>query len=222
MPKCILLDIEGTTTPISWVYETLFPFARAHLREFLESNLQEDLQRLEDEYNADNDPEKPEWNAEQYLTWLLDRDRKSTALKSIQGKIWEKGFANGELKGEVFPDVPPALQRWTDEGKKIYIFSSGSVLAQKLVFANTKYGDLTQYLSGFFDTETGPKREPESYNTIAKKIGIASKDILFLSDVPEELIAAQEARFVITLVVRPGNKPVHGNPDRSVLSFDGL
>ena len=100
MPKCILLDIEGTTTPISWVYETLFPFARAHLREFLESNLQEDLQRLEDEYNADNDPEKPEWNAEQYLTWLLDRDRKSTALKSIQGKIWEKGFANGELKGE--------------------------------------------------------------------------------------------------------------------------
>src|SRR5205823_401284 len=141
---------------------------------------------------------------------------KSTALKSIQGKIWDKGFANGELKGEVFPDVPSALRRWTEEGKKVYIFSSGSVLAQKLVFGHTQYGDLTKYLSGFFDTKTGPKREPQSYNTIAKKIGIAPNDILFLSDVPEELIAAQQAGMQTKLVVRPGNKPITGYEETTI------
>jgi len=208
VPKSILLDIEGTTTPIAFVYNTLFPYARQHLASFLSTNPNEDLTKLSGEYESDHAADKPPYEPVPYLTWLMDKDRKSTALKSIQGKIWKQGFESGQLKGEFFEDVPQALERWVKEAKRVFIFSSGSVLAQQLIFKYSNYGDLTKFLSGFFDTETGPKREPASYKKIAQAIGEQPNEILFLSDVPEELSAAQTAGMQIALVVRPGNKPV--------------
>src|SRR6185369_10591720 len=114
-----------------------------------------------------------------YLHWLMDQDRKSTALKRIQGEIWREGFSNGELHGEVFADVPPALQRWRDARIDVRIFSSGSVLAQRLIFSSTLTGDLTKYLNGYFDTTTGPKSEPQSYVTIAAAFSLPLSDIVF-------------------------------------------
>src|SRR5215510_4977843 len=190
----ILLDIEGTTTPIRFVYDILFPFARRRMREYVRNA---DLRPLRNEYEKDvqeaHNP--PDWTPDPvpYIYWLMDQDRKSTALKDIQGKIWLEGYETGELHGEVFPDVPPALQRWHQLGKNIRIFSSGSVLAQRLLFSTTDAGDLTRFMNGFYDTTTGPKNDQASYSAIAKSFGTPASDILFLSDVTRELDAAREA-----------------------------
>jgi len=206
--EVILLDIEGTTTPIDFVTETLFPFARKHLESYLinhGSEMGEDFEQLAKEHAADveagNKP--PDGNHRlEYLQWLMDQDRKSPALKSIQGKIWKQGYESGELKGEVYPDVVPALKRWKDRGIKIYIYSSGSVLAQKLLFGNSNEGDLLPYFEGHFDTEFGGKKEAQSYHNIAKEIGVEEKKICFFSDVQEELDAAATANCKTIHVVR--------------------
>jgi enolase-phosphatase E1 len=143
----------------------------------------------------------------EYLLWLMDRDRKSTALKSLQGKIWKAGFESGELKGTLFEDVPEALRRWSATGK-VAIYSSGSVEAQKLLFGHTNYGDLTPQVAGYFDTRTGPKTESASYAAIARAMGVAPAKILFLSDSLRELDAARDAGCQTRLVVRPGNAPI--------------
>src|SRR6266480_5116089 len=172
--RAILLDIEGTTTPIAFVQQVLFPYARAQVREYLQQNATNpgvlaDIAALRAEHAAEPAAQSglPAWNpsderrsAEAYVYWLMDRDRKSTGLKSLQGRIWEAGYEAGELKGkgEVYPDVRPALERWRNAGTTIAIFSSGSVQAQRNLFANTTAGDLSQLLSGYFDTTTGPKR----------------------------------------------------------------
>jgi enolase-phosphatase E1 len=216
----ILLDIEGTTTPITFVYDVLFPFARRHAALFLQNAVIHDLRR---EYDEDlvrgNNP--PPWTkgAESYFYWLMDQDRKSTALKRIQGEIWLQGYRNGELHGEVFADVPPALKRWRQAGVDVRIFSSGSVLAQKLLFESTKDGDLTKFLNGYFDTTTGPKNEPESYRTIAAAFGAATSDILFLSDVTRELDAARTAGMKTSLCVRPGNPPQSAHEHPTIKTF---
>jgi enolase-phosphatase E1 len=148
-----------------------------------------------------------------YIYWLMDRDRKSTALKSLQGKIWKAGFESGELKGTLFPDVLPALERWSKEAK-VAIYSSGSVEAQKLLFRYSNYGDLTPLLSGHFDTRTGAKTASASYAAIAAAMDVAPGEVLFFSDVVREVDAAREAGCVTRLVVRPGNPPVdnaHGH-----------
>ena len=137
----------------------------------------------------------------------MDQDRKSTALKNIQGKIWQEGYQQGELRGEVFPDVPPALERWHQKKIDIRIFSSGSILAQRLLFSTTNAGDLTKYLNGYFDTTTGPKNDSTSYARIAESFGISAADILFISDVTRELDAARTAGMQTLLCVRPGNHP---------------
>jgi enolase-phosphatase E1 len=142
-----------------------------------------------------------------YLLWLMDRDRKSTALKSLQGKIWKAGFESGELKGALFPDVPEALARWAAQGR-VAIYSSGSVGAQKLVFRHSNYGDLTPSISGYFDTRTGPKKESASYAAIAAAMGIAPGEVIFFSDVVAELDSARDAGMATRLVVREGNAPV--------------
>jgi enolase-phosphatase E1 len=134
----------------------------------------------------------------------MERDRKSTALKSLQGRIWEAGFRGGTLVGPVYPDVAPALRRWKADGLEVCIFSSGSVLAQRLLFAHSSAGDLTPLLADFFDTTSGPKREPESYRRIAAVRRRAAAEWLFLSDVTEELDAARAAGMQTALVVRPG------------------
>jgi enolase-phosphatase E1 len=221
--KGVLLDIEGTTTPISFVYDVLFPFAREHAREHL---LREDLTALRSEYDADGakGSAPPPWSEPPvaYVHWLMDQDRKSTALKALQGKIWQEGFTRGELHGEVFADVPPALARWRNEGRDVRIFSSGSVLAQRLLFSTTKDGDLTRFLNGYFDTTTGPKHAPSSYEKIAKAFGLPASEILFISDVSRELDAAREAGMRTALCVRPGNHAQPANTHVTISTFEIL
>jgi len=148
-----------------------------------------------------------------YLQWLMDRDRKSTALKSLQGKIWKSGFESGELKGELFPDVPAALKRWS-ELARVAIYSSGSVEAQRLLFRYSNFGDLTGLIAANFDTQTGPKQAPASYAAIAAAMKVDPAEVLFFSDVVPELDAAREAGCQTRLVAREGNAPVadtHGH-----------
>jgi len=149
-----------------------------------------------------------------YIYWLMDRDRKSTALKSLQGKIWKAGFEAGELKGTLFNDVPDALRRWSADGR-VAIYSSGSVDAQKLLFRYSIFGDLTPYIANYFDTRTGAKMESASYTAIAAALELAPAEVLFFSDSVRELDAAREAGCGTRLIVRPGNAPVddaHGHP----------
>ena len=230
-----MLDIEGTTTPIAFVYDVLFPFARARLRDYLASGagsatLQDTLKQLQrdhaDEVARGEHP--PEWNAADphrvatFVEWLMDRDRKAPGLKSLQGQIWAGGFREGTLNGEMFPDVPPALGRWHDAGVRVAIFSSGSELAQRLVFGTTPYGDLTSLMCRFFDTAVGPKTSADSYRRIAETLGCATNEVLFVSDVVAELDAARTAGCEVVLAVRPGNAP---QPDHSypvVRTFDEI
>lgn len=209
----ILLDIEGTTTPIAFVHEVLFSYARAHARDFLRNNqdsdeVRADIALLREEHAADvsNNLQPPESIAD-YIDWLIDRDRKSTGLKSLQGKIWRQGYLDGSLKSQVFADVAPALERWHAAGVRISIFSSGSVLAQQLLFAHTDAGDLTKFIDGYFDTNVGKKGEAESYRKIAAALDLKPSKILFISDVVAELEAAQGARMKTLLSIRPGNSP---------------
>lgn len=208
--KSLLLDVEGTTTPVAYVYETLFPYARAHLKEYLSQHLsapvvQADIALLREEHAADvrRRPDPPALHDEPpaafpeslltYLHWLMDQDRKSTPLKSLQGKVWEEGYRTGRLRAEVFADVAPAFERWRESGKDVSIFSSGSVLAQKLLFAHATAGDLTGFIRSYFDTTTGAKSAPQSYREIAKALGRSPSEIIFISDTTGELDAAREA-----------------------------
>ena len=233
----LLLDIEGTTTPIAFVYDVLFPFARAHVTEYLSRHVASeevrlDLTRLRAEHDKDVaeallPPPILEPSADQfasivgYVHWLMDRDRKSTALKSLQGKIWEEAYRAGTLKSEVFPDVPTALKRWQKAGLKIAIFSSGSVLAQKLLFAHTTTGNLTQFIEAYFDTTTSPKNDPESYRRIALELQLSTEQILFITDVTAELEAAANAGVQSALCIRPGNPPQPNvNEARVIRTFD--
>jgi enolase-phosphatase E1 len=236
----LLLDIEGTTTPIAFVYDVLFPFARAHVKDYLSHHFASeevrlDVERLRAEHAKDiagqlsppaiveSSPDAGIESIVNYVHWLMDRDRKSTGLKSLQGKIWEEGYRSGALKSEVFPDVPLALKRWHHAGLKIAIFSSGSVLAQKLLFAYTAEGSLTQLIDAYFDTTTGPKTTAESYLQISSELQINPEHILFISDVTPELEAATGARMQSALCIRPGNAPQPKiNDHRVIRSFDEL
>jgi len=251
--RTVLLDIEGTTTPIDFVYKVLFPYARAHARDFLASHLPSDkLQLVEPPAAADPDwsedikaqvaaflrensedrqrgleppslPQPPDPDSlVAYVFWLMDRDRKSTPLKWLQGKIWEDGYRMGELRGQVFADVPRAFERWRAEGKQICIFSSGSVLAQKILFENTEAGDLTPYIDAHFDTNIGAKIEPASYTRIADALGRDPAEILFVSDLATELDSARSAGMMTTLCVRPGNPPQPDGPHSRVRTFDEI
>lgn len=222
--SCILLDIEGTTTPIDFVYRTLFPFARMHVKDYLarhwaSADVQQDIAHLRAEQAADarqglNPPVIHEGFDElqiksvvAYIHWLMDRDRKSTPLKSLQGKIWEEGYRAGELLSQVFTDVPAAMKRWREQGMQICIYSSGSVLAQRLLFAHTAAGDLTSLISDYFDTTVGAKTESPSYRHIAANLRFLPEEIIFVSDVIAELDAAHAAGLQGVLSLRPGNRP---------------
>jgi enolase-phosphatase E1 len=241
--RAILLDIEGTTTPIEFVYKVLFPFARRHVREFIKQhNQSEDLRAiisgLRVEHSAENlgrlesGSQPPAWeensadsqldSVTQYVYWLMDQDRKSTALKALQGKIWETGYLSGRLLGQVYPDVPPAFARWGKQEKKIYIYSSGSILAQKLLFAHTNYGDLSGYINDYFDTTTGAKRAETSYQSIAEKTALPATEVLFLSDVTAELDAARGAGIATALCVRPGNPEPKTDSHPIVHTFENI
>ena len=220
--RVLLLDVEGTTTAVSFVSDVLFPYARAHLREFLQAApndpaTREDVAALRAERQAETEAGAPAWPAAgpdatlaaaaAYAEWLMDRDRKSTALKSLQGRIWKGGYRSGALKSHVYPDVRPALERWRGQRRSVAIFSSGSVLAQRLLFENTGDGDLTPLIHGYFDTTTGPKGAAHSYRRIAEALRVAPAAVLFVSDVPAELDAARSAGMGTALCVRDGGAP---------------
>ena len=233
----VLLDIEGTTTPIEFVHHVLFPYARARVRDFLRSRatdegVRADIALLRREHASEHPrpSDLPPWDsadelksAEAFVYWLMDRDRKSTGLKSLQGRIWETGYRAGDLKGkgEVYADVRPALARWRDAGKRIAIFSSGSVQAQRNLFANTSAGDLSAFLSAYFDTTTGPKREMHSYQRIAAELGSRPEEVLFVSDVSAELDAARAAGMRTALCVR-GAAPETAHGHRVIHTFAEL
>lgn len=229
--KSILLDIEGTTTPIDFVLETLFPFSKQRVGKYITTHigsLTTEINQLVDESSGDStytnpvDPTEP-GSVSSYLEYLIDENRKSRPLKSIQGRIWQEGYESGELVSPVFDDVPKAFKKWSAEGKLLGIFSSGSVLAQQLLFRYTDHGDLTGYISNYFDTNVGPKRDPQSYRTIATEIGTNARDILFASDIVEELDAARNAGLMTALTVRPGNASIEeGGHHRIVTTFDDL
>lgn len=300
----LLLDVEGTTTPIDFVYGVLFPFARARVADFLKrrsasAEVRSDLELLkaENEQDVSYGLKPPAWpettsgdaliagreNAHgigasigaagpspssgspltsasagpagrasdsrgigpasggpvspqplhplpeesiepvtAYVHWLMDQDRKSPGLKSLQGKIWQQGYLDGSLKGRVFPDVPPAMKEWHARAFDVRIFSSGSVLAQKLLFSRSEAGDLTRYLRGHFDTATGPKTSDESYRRIATEVGLPPSTLLFISDVVDELDAAHAAGLRTLLCVRPGNRPQTPGDHPLVKSFDQI
>jgi enolase-phosphatase E1 len=239
--RAVLLDIEGTTTPISFVHEVLFPYARARLAEYLgdkrdSRGVSDVLRRLADEHaescaRGEQPPPPPllhqhatKWldSAVDYAEWLMDRDRKSPGLKLLQGLIWERGYQAGALKGDVFADVPAAIRRWRDAGLRIAIYSSGSELAQRRLFESTEHGNLTPLISGFFDTAVGPKTSPASYSKIAAALEVDPAAILFVSDVTAELDAARAAGLQVALSLRPGNAPQPGNPYEAVAGFDEL
>ena len=193
-PRAVLLDIEGTTSSIAFVAEVLFPYARKHLRAFVAAHPEESAPIL---------AEVPGEPVETLLQWI-DEDCKATPLKTLQGLIWAQGYADGELTGHVYPDTPVALKRWTDAGLKVCIYSSGSIAAQKLIFGHSDAGDLTPFLSGYFDTTTGPKRDPDSYSRIIDALDLAPSELLFVSDMAGEVDAAREAGLQALLIDRDG------------------
>lgn len=186
----IVTDIEGTTTPISFVHRVLFPYARERLASFLSTHPL---------HPALADVPEPKLDT---LQGWMDRDEKITALKTVQGEIWKQGYEQGDLQGEIYPDVPPALRRWSRAGLRLYVYSSGSVAAQRLLFSHTPDGDLTPLFQAYFDTKVGSKREMASYAAIARAVGGRADEVLFLSDIEAELDAAAAAGLATCQLVR--------------------
>lgn len=205
MIKAIVTDIEGTTSSLAFVKEVLFPYARKSMMAFIERNVSDKQvsEQIEAVRVIMNEPASLEQVVTQLVDWI-DRDQKITPLKMLQGLIWETGYRNGDFHGHVYPDAVEVLRQWHKAGIKLYVYSSGSIYAQKLLFAHTEYGDLTPLFSGYFDTNTGGKKEKESYVEIGRQIGLNAGEILFLSDIPAELDAAALAGFRVVQLARPG------------------
>ena len=229
--NAILLDIEGTTTPIDFVHKILFPFARKRVGDFVIDNFEQlgpEIAQLNAEHTSDKSYTMPfdEDSTDSislYLKHLIDTDRKSTPLKAIQGKIWQAGYEAGDLRSQIFDDVPKAFEKWKAAGKTIAIYSSGSVLAQKNLFKYTDHGDLTPFISNYFDTNMGGKRESQSYRRIADELGLQADQVTFVSDVPAELDAARSIGMQTALSIRKGNAPITSNTvHHTVQSFDVL
>jgi enolase-phosphatase E1 len=203
MIKAIVTDIEGTTSSIDFVQQVLFPYARKHMRGFLREQAGNDeVQRLLAEVEQVENRDLSLSEAADVLERWIDEDRKLTPLKALQGMIWRRGYEAGELKGHVYADTPAALRSWHASGLRLYVYSSGSVEAQKLIFGYTEYGDLTPLFSGYFDTRIGGKRESQSYRNILQQLGLPGEQVLFLSDIPEELDAARAAGLKTWQLVR--------------------
>lgn len=207
--KYILTDIEGTTTSVSFVYDILFPYFRMHIGELRKMIADKEVQRAFKQVVelAANLEGKRISSVDDIINtlhrWSLE-DRKLTPLKSLQGMLWAKGYQSGEIKGHVYKDVEPALQKWDLDGIQLGVFSSGSVEAQKLIFGFSEAGDLTPFFANYFDTNTGGKREAETYNKIAQELGLDPHEILFLSDIKEELEAAGQSGFQTVQLTRNG------------------
>ena len=228
MPTTILTDIEGTTSSISFVKDVLFPYARRALPGFVRARRDDpEVRHWLDVVAMENGGMCQDEMIVETLQGWIDEDRKHTALKALQGMVWEDGYRSGDFTAPVYPDAVEALQRWHGAGYPLVVYSSGSVAAQRLLFGNSDAGDLLPLFDGFFDTAVGHKREADSYRGIARSLGRAPEDILFLSDVVEELDAAREAGMRTVLVDRRDDYPqprigeaTHGHP--RVESFAGI
>ena len=224
----ILTDIEGTTSSISFVKEVLFPYARKALPGFVRAHGDEpEVRRWLDVVATEHGAMCEDAMIVETLQGWIDEDRKHTALKALQGMIWREGYLAGTLQADLYPDAAAGLRRWHAEGHRLAVYSSGSVAAQQLLFAHTDAGDLTPLFDAFFDTEAGPKREADSYRTIAARLGAPAAGIVFLSDVVAELDAAREAGMRTVLLDRRDDYPqprdaaaANGHP--RVESFDAV
>ena len=208
----IVTDIERTTTAISFVHDVLFPYARANLNGFVAAHGRGPAVRaeLDAAKREAGDPAMSDEAVVAVLRRWIDEDRKATPLKALQGMIWAEGYKAGGFQGHVYDDAAEALRRWHAAGKKLYVYSSGSVPAQKLIFGHTKFGDLTPLFSGYFDTTTGPKKEADSYRRIAAAIGMPASRMLFLSDSTDEIAAARAAGLHTVQLRRPGEAQAKG------------
>jgi methylthioribulose 1-phosphate dehydratase/enolase-phosphatase E1 len=231
-PQAIVLDIEGCTTPITFVTDTLFPYAKANVRAYLEAGwstaeVQGDVRALVAQSEADLAegvegviaipasstadayPEGLLGAVVANVEWQMELNRKTGALKQVQGHVWRAGYADGSLKGELYADVLPALKRWVGQGKKVYVYSSGSREAQRLLFQNTTDGDVRPHLSALFDTTVGSKKDAASYTNILHSLGLDdAANMLFLTDALAEAQAATAAGVTAVLTDRPGNAPI--------------
>ncbi|KAJ1781226.1 enolase-phosphatase E1, partial [Coemansia sp. RSA 2399] len=229
----VLLDVEGTTTPISFVHDVLFPYVANNAKEFLEQRwtdpeVQKHVRAIAAQANKDVDAgiafavpvdlgalelnqqsaADVRHNVLTNIEWQMKADRKIGALKGLQGYMWRFGYEDGQLKGVMYDDAVDAIRRWTESSRKVYIYSSGSVEAQKLIFGYSDHGDLLPYISGHYDTKIGSKLEASSYATIAKDIGLAPGRILFVSDNIDEIRAADYVGMQTVVSIRPGNAPI--------------
>ena len=233
----ILLDIEGTTSSVSFVYDVMFPFVHRELDKYVCVNwgsaaLNEVCDLMAKDAGSEsfvvwcgNETEvgKQQEQLREEVLRLMDGDVKATGLKALQGLIWRSGFESGEMRAHVYDDVLPAIQAWNNAGCDVRIFSSGSIAAQKLFFGHTVIGNMLHLFQGHYDTTTGPKKEAASYRAIAQGFGLLTTQILFLSDVPDELDAARAAGLQTGLCKRSGNAEVavgHGHPE--ITSFDQI
>jgi enolase-phosphatase E1 len=221
--RAILTDIEGTTSSIDFVKDVLFPYARKHLPAYVETHTDEaEVQHwLHEAAKEAGIVEATRGEIIDLLIRWIDEDRKSTALKALQGMIWREGYESGAYVSHMYPEVAARLRAWHDQGMKLYVYSSGSVPAQKLLFGFSENGDLTPLFSGYFDTQTGHKRETESYRRIAETIGLPPAQILFLSDIREELDAAREAGMRTTQLIRPP-QAISDNGHPAVADFNAI
>ena len=210
MIRVILTDIEGTTSSISFVHNVLFPYAAEHMAEFVREEHQSTLEISEqlDSVAGVSGVDRNDIDGliDVLLGWIRE-DRKETSLKALQGMLWQKGYQEGAFKGHVYDDAADYLQRWHDRGYRLFVYSSGSVKAQKLIFGFSEAGDLTPFFSGYFDTRVGAKRDPEAYRSILDELGVEAGTVLFLSDVEAELEAAEATGMKTVLLVRDGEKP---------------
>ncbi|MEB3166189.1 MAG: acireductone synthase [Cyanobacteriota bacterium] len=231
----VLLDIEGTTCPVTFVSETLFPYASRNLENLIAScgddlSVQALLHEVEEAWSSDPDPQAielriqsanspPQLSCLAYLRWLIEKDRKLPALKELQGMVWERGYASGDLQAPLFADVPPALLRWQAAGISLAVYSSGSIAAQKLLYAHTAAGDLRACFRCWFDTRTGSKREASSYRTIATQLACEPGSIQFISDIKAELDAAHAAGMQVLFSQREGNPEQDPGPYPVIRTF---
>lgn len=221
MIKAVLTDIEGTTSSISFVKDVLFPYARERIAEFIKLHGAEiEVRKLLNEAHALAGDALDDARLADVLIRWIDEDRKITPLKALQGLIWEEGYRHGDFLGHIHEDAVRRLRAWKSQGLRLYVFSSGSVHAQKLLFGHTQFGDFTPLFSGYFDTHVGPKQETDSYRKIATMIGLSTAEILFLSDIEGELDAARSAGMLTFKLVRGPELPASTHPQ--VGNFDAI
>ena len=222
MIDSILTDIEGTTSSLSFVRDVLFPYSRTHLPAFIKAHAQDPL--IQKELEAINQLKgavlSQEEAIDQLLTWI-QQDQKVTPLKALQGLIWEAGYEQGDFHGHLYEDAARMLKVWASQGLKLYVFSSGSIKAQKLLFGHTEEGDLSPLFSDFFDTRIGSKQDPEAYRAIARATRQPASSILFLSDIGTELDAARAAGMATTQLIRE-NQPTHSEQHAVAKTFDDI